>query len=806
MAYVMLGSTTISLIAGGLWDSLALGGMLLINAVIGAFQSDKADSAIASLHQLTAKNTTVVRDGTSRQISTDLIVPGDIILLEPGDSIPADGWLVSHNEVLVDESLLTGESIGVPKLSQSKVKAQLSAGTSLLKGKAKLLVARTGPQTRMGQIALMMREDADGPTPLQLDLDNLAKTLLKGLVAVCGAVVGLGVLRGQGLGQMALTSASMAAATIPQGMTAFVTLGLVAGVRELAKRKTVVRKLSALESLATVNCLCLDKTGTITHNQMTVASLYTDRLLPVDEHQENLGNDDNVTELLIAGSVCNDAELRRKGDGFEVVGDGTDGAFLLLAEEVGLSTHKLKAEYECVNEASFTSERERMSILVNHKGTPKLYVKGSPESILPLCNLENQKQDLIKTQVKDMASQGLRVLALATRQLFTLGDKDVEKLENNLVFLGLAGLWDPPRHEAKELIALCQQAGIKVVMITGDHPETAVSISTRVGLNSSQATTMTGKELANLSESDMKRRLPEISVFARVLPEQKRSIIQSLKNVGYVVAMVGDGVNDGPALKAADVGVSMGAKGADVAQEASDMILATDDLQQIVTAITHGRLAYDNISKVISYLLTSNAGEISLMLSAAASGMSMPLLPIQLLWVNLLGDGPPALALCVEQSDGQEFSRPPRPKNGTLLTETVKRRILFKGARMGLVTLALYGLSIWQGAPVATARTRALAALGVEQVIHLFESRIVQPGVPVPENPAAKKTALFSLGMLAASVYLPPLQRIFHLVPLALIEWLAILGFALVATPPMLPAKPRSNSVNHGKLPALSTT
>lgn len=812
MALVMLGSTGVSLLAGGIWDSLALGSVLLINAMVGALQSDKADTAVGTMHQLTPRTSQVLREGQIKNISSEQIVPGDILHLDTGDRVPADGWLLSQNDIVIDESLLTGESEGVTKTATNLTMTQLSAGTTVIKGNVQLLVARTGMETRMGQIALMLREDNRGPTPLQLHLDNFGRHLLKALVLVCGAVFSIGVLRGQPLKQMALTSTSIAAATVPQGMTTFVTLGLVAGVRQLAKKKTVVRKLAALETMACVTCLCLDKTGTITQNQMAVHQIYTDQSYEVTGDGRSrdgqlkcngitvsIAAHPQLSRLIHTAIICNDAQIRVvEGSKFAVTGDGTESALLVMAEKAGVDTNTFRQSVICREETAFSSERERMGVLAQIADDYLLAIKGSPEAVLRLCSLDETTRQELLVKAQELARQGLRVLAFAQREIPNYQQQSIADLEQGATFLGFVGMMDPPRANVKEVIARCKRAGIHVIMLTGDHPETAIAIGHQVGLQAAEETTITGRELALVHQEHLKEVLNRISIFSRVQPQQKRDIVIALKKAGFIVAMVGDGVNDGPALKAADVGISMGAKSTDVAQEASDMILATDDLAQIITAIEQGRTAYDNISKVISYLLTSNTGEISLLLSATASGMAMPLLPIQLLWVNLLGDGPPALALCLDRSDGHEFDRPPRKRDGTLLTESVKRKIVLRGLRMGLTTLGLYGLSIWQGVPLNTARTRTLAALGVEQILHLFESRFLEPSLPVPKNPTMSKTVFLSGGLLLASIYFPPIQRLFHLVPLQLIEWLLVLGFAVVAAPPRIPLPKHST-------PALSS-
>lgn len=796
LALVMLGSTGLSLIAGGIWDTVALAGMFLVNAVVGALQSNKADNAVAELQQYSGRLVRVLRDGLEMEIPSENLVPGDVVFLRADDYIPADGRLLSGGELVVDESLLTGESQGVHKVAHLDAKINLTAGTTVVSGEGKLLVLRTSTQTRMGQIALMLQNDPEKATPLQLDLNRLATSLAKGLVVVCIAMVGIGVLNGQPVSQLMLSSAGLAAASIPQGLTTFVTLGLVAGVRELAKRKTVVRRLSSLEAMACVTCLCLDKTGTITQNQMTVRLVSTPNHdfsitgdsrsakggILIGEERVRLKDHNDLQALVIAGSLCNNATLTGKEDDLAIHGDSTEGALLVLARKAGYGLEKVQRRFPLLKQAPFSSERERMSTLVKTSSGYRLIVKGSPESILGICNLSATDRRAIQEKAYTWAQQGLRVLALASKD-FGEPPSSLLSSEHDLDYLGLVGMLDPPRKEVEDVIARCKEAGIHVVMLTGDHPETAVSISKQVGI-SANPQTLTGKQLSELQGEQLINEVRHTDVFSRVVPEQKKAVIEALKTAGYVVAMVGDGINDGPALKTADVGISLGGKGANVAQEASDMVLATDDLSQVITAIEQGRTAYDNVGKVVSYLLTSNAGEVSLMLSGAASGMGMPLLPIQLLWVNLLGDGPPALALCVEPADARHITKEPRHQDGTLLTESLKRRILLRGARMGLVTLGLFAVSRLQGVPIATARTRTMAALGVEQILHLFETRIIKPGLPVPDNPTARKTAWLSGAMLLSSMYFPPLRTIFGLVPLELVEWLLVLGFALIAVPP----------------------
>ncbi|MBN8191521.1 cation-translocating P-type ATPase [Bacillus sp. NTK074B] len=821
MVLVLLAATLISGLLGEYIDAIAIIAIVLINGFLGFFQERKAERSLQALKELSAPQVSVLRDGKWVKIVSKEVIIGDIIRFGSGDRIGADVRLIEANNLEIEESALTGESVPVAKSTQPVNGENMSLGdlenmafmgTMVTRGNGIGVVTSIGMKTAMGQIADMIQKAETMTTPLQRRLEELGKILITVALVLTALVVGIGVIQGHDMYTMFLAGVSLAVAAIPEGLPAIVTVALSLGVQRMIKKKAIVRKLPAVETLGCASVICSDKTGTLTQNKMTVTHLWSGgktwtvtgtgydpdgqfyngerRVIP---HRENA-----LQQLLTFGMLCNHAELVTREESFIVDGDPTEGALLVAGLKAGLSRDSLLKKFTIVKEFPFDSTRKMMSIIVADqngklfsitKGAPDVLV-GKSESILWEGSLQGKSSGMterVEEAIHDMSSNALRNIAIAYKPI---KDRTVESLketdvEEGVTFIGLQGMIDPPRPEVKQAVKECRAAGIKTVMITGDHVLTAKAIAKQLGILKNKDRVLDGKALNQMEVHELEEIVDEVSVFARVSPEHKLKIVKALQNRGHVVAMTGDGVNDAPAIKSSDIGVAMGITGTDVAKESSSLVLLDDNFATIKSAIQEGRNIYENIRKFIRYLLASNVGEILVMLFAMILALPLPLVPIQILWVNLVTDGLPAMALGLDKPEDDVMKREPRhPKEG-VFARGLGWKVVSRGFLIGGATLLAFMLS-YKTHPdhLAYAQTVAFATLVMAQLIHVFDCR---SEVSVfSRNPFGNMylvwAVLSSLILMLIVIYVPSLQPIFHTVPIVLKDWLLIIGLSSVPT------------------------
>jgi Ca2+-transporting ATPase len=736
MILILLAAVVVSAALQEYIDAVVIFVIVLLNTILGFWQEYKAENAMAALKKMTVPNVRVRRDGAERQISAKELVPGDILLVEAGNIVPADARLIAAANLKIQEAALTGESESVDKdtgalpdgeLALADRKNMIYRGTVVTYGRGEAVVTATGMQTELGKIATMLQDVEDEPTPLQRRLAKLGRSLAMAAGVLIIIVAGMIYLQGAGLKEMFMTAISMAVAAIPEGLPAVVTIALALGAQQMLKKNALIRRLPAVETLGGVTVICSDKTGTLTQNKMTVSDVVLPgRRYSLDEAVAEHGDDADLGLLLLAGTLCNDAVIDENTPN-GILGDPTEGALVLAAQQAGLVQRDLQAMLPRVRELPFDSERKRMSTVhalpsssqettlhpvfaaAGHQGQGHtghlVLTKGATDGLIDVCGrilvdgavqpLDEKRKEAISAENTAMAKNGIRVLGLAYRLM------DVDELdqpahyEQDLVFLGMACMLDPVRPEAIESVRLCKQAGIRPIMITGDHPLTALAIAKDLGLTTSD-TVLTGQDLDKLTVDALSARIKGVSVFARVSPKHKMVIIDALQAQHEVVSMTGDGVNDAPALKSADIGVAMGITGTDVSKESSDMVLLDDNFATIVAAVKEGRRIYDNIRKFVRYILTGNAGEIVVMLTGPLLGMPLPLLPIQILWINLVTDGVPAVALGFEEAERDVMNRPPYNPQEGIFARGLGWQILVMGLIVGLISVGA-GYWFWDG-------------------------------------------------------------------------------------------------------------
>ncbi len=822
IVWVLIGAALVSGLLQEWIDAAAIVAIVVLNAILGFVQEFRAERSLAALRKLSVATARVIREGVARSVPARELVPGDLIQVEAGDRIPADSRLIYATSLQTQEASLTGESTPVSKsaeaISQTEVplgdrRNMLFMSTIAVSGKGRALVTATGSQTELGKIAAMIHREAQAEqeeTPLQRRLEQLGHTLLWLSLVIVAAVFLLGMLRGVPLIMMFLTSVSLAVAAIPEGLPAVVTITLALGVTRMVQRHALIRRLPAVETLGSTTVICSDKTGTLTKNEMTVTRLYLggevltvsgEGYAPVGEIRLNGGPTSvnpypGLTALLRAGVLCNGAELRLEALAWQVVGDPTEGALLVVAAKTGLSKADLDHDNPGLGEVPFDSDRKKMTMVRRSASGPVAYVKGAPDVLLRDCTAwmtrdgqitaltEEIRQRILSTN-QQFASQALRVLGVAMRPLNIPPDAyTATTLEHDLTFLGLVGMKDPIRQEAKAAVQTCRTAGIQTVMITGDHKDTAVAIAHDLGIFETGAQAISVTELDQLSDDELERRVAGTAVYARVSAEHKLRVVKAWKRRGAVVAMTGDGVNDAPALKAADIGVAMGITGTDVTKEASDMVITDDNFASIAAAVEEGRAVFDNIRKAVFYLLSCNISEILLMLLATLLALPLPLLPVQILWVNLVTDGLPALALAVDPKDPDLMRRPPRPPAEQFLMKERLLMLFAQGSFLALITLGafvycLYGMDL----SLDRARTLTFTILVMAQLFHAFNNRsdrrsLFEIGL-LTNKPLLGAVAL-SAALQAVIVLTPPLHQIFDVVPFDTEHWLLALGIGIL--------------------------
>jgi Ca2+-transporting ATPase len=791
-------------------DAIAIGAIVVLNAVVGFVQEFRSEKAMEAMEKLTAPRARVFRDGKDVVIPAKEIVPGDILILETGDRMAADGRLLETVDLSIDEAILTGESTPVSKntdvlpaeTSVANRKNMIFMGTHVIHGRGKAIVTSSGMGTQFGKIAEMVQVIEKEEIPLKLKLDRFAKRLGIIIVVAAATIILLDLARiGRIEIEIFMTSVALAVSAVPEGLPAIVTVTLALGARELAKRNAVVRRLASVETLGSTTVICSDKTGTLTKGEMTVRKIFLDNHVidvtgtgyePKGEFYRNGNNidpadDQDLALLLKIGVLCNNANY----NGITVIGDPTEAALIAVAAKGGIQKHEIERMNPRKGEIPFSSERKRMTTIHNLPDRHRIaYMKGSPETVLQLCehvyqsgreiNLSQRRRNEIQSKNEEMASQALRVLGTAYKILpDQLTEYSEENVEKNFVFVGLVGMIDPPREEAKEAVKLCGQAGIKTVMITGDHKLTAMAVARELGMMKS-GLALTGGELDAIGDEEFERMVEDVSVYARVSPEHKLRIVKTLKKKDHVVAMTGDGVNDAPALKQADIGVAMGITGTDVTKEASDMILADDNFTTIVNAVKGGRIIYDNIRKFIRFLLALNFTELVLVGSFALIGLPIPLLPAMILWLNLVTDGPPAVALSKDPPVENVMQRPPRsPKEGIL-----HRMLIFIFASSLIQLIAEIGAFWWgftiQGS-VEKARTMVFLVACFYELIVVWNCRSESRNafrVGFLTNKSLLIAVIISVFSTLIVVYAPPLRFMFQTVTLNVLDWTMVAFFA----------------------------
>ena len=783
--WVLIGATILSAFMGEKADAITIIIIVIMNAVLGFIQEYKTEKSLEALKSLAAPTAKTIRDEEVKVVNAEHLVPGDLVILESGDRIPADCMLLEGNNLLVDESLLTGESVGVEKSCEGK-NNNVYMGTIALRGKGIAKVQSTGMKTEMGKIANMLDNIEAEKSPLKQKLASLGKVMVVICIAICVIVTIMGILRGQDKYEMFLLGVSLAVAAIPEGMAAIVTVALALGVSRMLKRNALVRKLPAVETLGCTSIICSDKTGTLTQNNMTVETLYYNATM------YNMNEVQNIKHDLIkkAFVYCNDCGYDYKQKSFEkvVLGDPTETALIKAFFNEGKSIKAFSEKAKRIHEVPFDSNRKMMAVIMEEEGKKRCYVKGAPERIIDRCKyilvndrvmeFNSEIRRKVLKEVENMSYNALRCIAAAYK------DDNVVKgsgLEENLIFIGVAGMKDPARPEAKDAVLKCKMAGIRPVMITGDHKNTAFAIAKELGICKSEEEVMVGEDIDNLSDKELISRIEKLSVFARVSPKHKLRIVQAFKKKNNIVAMTGDGVNDAPAVKEADIGVSMGISGTDVTKEASSMILLDDNFATIVSAVEEGRVIYDNIRKFIRYLLSCNLGEVLTMFLASLFYLDTPLLPIQILFVNLATDGLPAIALGVDPADKDIMLRKPRHKGESVFARGLKEKIMLRGSLIGVCTVLAFLVGKYYGMGLEACRTLALGTLVMSQLLHVFECRSENHSIfeiKLFTNMYLVGAVIVSITMLLSIIYVPFFQGVFHTVPLNLAQWTIILFFS----------------------------
>ncbi len=787
ITWVLLGATVISGIMGDTADAITICIIVILNAILGFIQEFKTEKSLDALQSMASPTCKVFRDNNVKVINANEVTIGDIIILEAGDRIPADGEIVECNNFVIDESILTGESVGVTK-SINRGSNYAFMGTTVIKGKGCLKVNQIAMDTEMGKIANMLDNIEVEKSPLKEKLEGLGKVLVVACLIVCALVTVLGVIRGNPIGDMFLLGVSLAVAAIPEGLTAIVTVALALGVSRMLNRKALVRKLPAVETLGCTSVICSDKTGTLTQNNMTAKEVFVDgRFFKVD--QDGVPENNKLMKSFV---YCNDCSYDFSETNIEraLHGDPTETALIKLYFKDVARLEKATVGINRVFDIPFDSSRKMMSVVVKEAGREVAYVKGAPERLIDKCThiLENgtvklltfQKKKQIADAMDNMSRRALRCIGGAYKES---GISKNESLESDLIFVGFVGIIDPPRKEVKDAVLKCKLAGIKPVMITGDHKNTAYAIGRELGITNSESQVITGEQLEKMSDKELKAKVENIRIFARVTPTHKLRIVRAFKKNGNIVAMTGDGVNDAPAIKEADIGVAMGISGTDVTKEASAMILMDDNFQTIVAAVEEGRSIYDNIRKFIRYLLSCNIGEVLTMFLASLFSLPIPMLPIQILFVNLATDGLPAIALGVDPADMDIMNQRPRDKNESIFARGLTEKIVIRGALIGICTLLSFLVGMYYKMDIATCRTMALSTLVMSQLIHVFECRSERHSIfeiKLFTNPYLVGAVLVSITMLCSILYIPFFASIFHTVPLGVKHWLYVIFFSSI--------------------------
>ncbi|CAG1004057.1 H+-transporting ATPase [Methylophilaceae bacterium] len=815
LLYVMMLAALITALLGHWIDTGVLIAAVVINAIIGFIQEGKAEAALDAIRAMLSPHATVIRDGKQREIDAAELVPGDLVLLTSGDRVPADIRLSSVTDLRIEEAALTGESLPVEKNNRIvEADAPLGdrygmaySGTMVVYGQARGIVVATGSATELGKINRMLEGIQSMTTPLLRQIDRFGRVLALAILSISAATFVLGTIwRNHAPAEMFMMVVALAASAIPEGLPAIMTVTLALGVQRMARHNAIIRKLPAVETLGSVTVICSDKTGTLTRNEMTVQRVVSaDHMfdvsgvgyVPVGDFSINghIVDPDHYIALSMAiraGVLCNDARLREEDGQWMVEGDPTEGALLVLGDKSGFTQNIGFAEWPRLGSIPFESVHRFMTTFHRDiNGDPWIFVKGAPERLLDICTHQLGHTgeapldiDYWQCMAADTAAQGLRVLALAFKRSEPVGESlGFADMENGYTLIALVGIVDPPREEAIHAVAECHRAGIQVKMITGDHAETARAIGARLAIGIGK-TALTGAEVALMDEAELRRKVMEVDVFARASPEHKLRLVKALQDAGQVVSMTGDGVNDAPALKRADVGVAMGMKGTEAAKEASDMVLADDNFATIARAVREGRAVYDNLKKFILFMLPTNGGEAMVVISAILFELTLPLTPVQVLWINMVTSSTLGLALAFEPPERNIMSRRPRPPGEALLSGFFVWRVVMVSFLMMTGALGLFLWEVKLGTGIETARTMAVNAIVVAEMFYLINSRSIFASVLNREGLTGNRYVLMAIAacipLQLAFTYIPAMQEIFGSAGLSFLEWVKVLGAGLL--------------------------
>lgn len=818
---ILMSAALISVFVGETKDAIVIMSIVVVNAMLGLYQEGKAEKALESLKKMASPTAKVIRGGKTQEISASDLVPGDLVVLETGDIIPADLRLVESSNLKVEEASLTGESVPSEKRSTMELTDETPLGdrrnmaymsTIVTYGRGNGLVVETGASTEIGKIATMIQSIDEESTPLQKKLNHLGKILGITVILVCIAVFGIGMIQGRDLLEMFMIAISLAVAAIPEGLPAIVTIVLAIGMNKMVERNAIVKKLLAVETLGATSVICTDKTGTLTQNEMTVVKLYTnDRVVDVegrgyepegkflvDSNEIKVEELKGLNLLLTISALVNDAKLEEKDDQFKILGDPTEGALLTLSEKGGIRSKTINGKYPRVKEIPFDSDRKMMTTFHEMAGKDEIvsFTKGAPDIIIDRCDkilldgdvvkLTDEVRQKVLDQNTAFSRDALRVLALAFREYQRVPeDPTSEDHEKDMIFVGLTGMIDPPRPEAREAIAKCKNAGINTIMITGDYRETAFAIAKDLGLADREDQAIMGSKIDSISDEELREVVKETKVFARVSPEHKVRIVTALRANGDIAAMTGDGVNDAMAIKKADIGIAMGITGTDVAKNTADMILTDDNFASIVAAVEEGRIIFSNIKKFVYFLLSCNIGEILLVFVSILLNLPVPLLAIQLLWLNLVTDSFPALALGVEKGEPDIMDRPPRDPNEAILDKRMLLGVSFQSLAVAGASLAAYliSLDVYGVENIVEVRTITFTTLILSELLRAYSSRSQNYTLFRIGLFSNKKMLLATAGaflLLMAVLYLPFMNNIFYTFPLNGGDWKIVLSFAFI--------------------------
>ncbi len=818
MVILLIVAAIISAFTGDVVECVIIIAIVVINAIMSIIQEGRAEDSVAALQKMSSPEATVLRDGSRKKVKADELVPGDIVILETGDIIPADMRLIESSNLKIDESSLTGESVAVEKDSKIEVNEDVGIGdrenfafssSIVTYGHGKGLITQTGHDTEIGKIATSLDSVEDKDTPLQRQLKKLSKMLAILVIVVCILVFVVGYFRSNmSLLENFMVAVSLAVAAIPEGLTAVVTIVLSIGMNRMVERKAIVKNLLSVETLGSTTVICSDKTGTLTQNEMTITKAYTSGTEfevegsgyePKGDIRDDKGQviDDNkqIKFLMTIASLCNDANLTREGESYSITGDPTEGAMLTFAEKWNIIQEDLNEKYPRIDEIPFDSTRKMMTTFHNLDGKNYALTKGAPDVVIgnsakilldgEIVEFTDELKNQISDKNNDLAKQALRVMAYAFKVFDQIPDElESENVEYDMVFVGLTGMIDPPRPEAKAAVKECHNSGIDVIMITGDYFETALAIAKDLGIAQSRDQAMQGSELNDKSEEEIREIVKTKRIFARVSPENKVQLVKALEQNGEVVAMTGDGVNDAPAIKNADIGISMGITGTDVAKDTADMILVDDNFATIVNAVEEGRVIFANIKKFVSFLLSCNIAEVAIVFLSILFGLPSPLTPIQLLWLNLVTDAFPALALGVEPAEPGIMEEDPRDPSASIISGKTKINLILQSTFITIAVLAAYiiGLNWIFPDSIEGAHTMVFATLITSELLRAFSIRSEKytlKKLGFFSNPNLVKATILSFILLLVVMYVPFLRDLFEVVSLSW-EWIPVLVLALI--------------------------